>query len=177
MENERMTGAELATMRQACGLSREELAQLCDVQPRTVKHWESGRAGVPADVAQTIGGISSGIRDSVRAACDVLARDRPAQLVLIRYRTDADMQRFRPDCVGMLAASTHGAIVARTIDAIGLLPALQGIRARVVWFDPADYERWRQDAGQADSKATRQAWAAGQVAAQAMPHKGDQPAG
>ena len=46
-----LTGAELQTLREACNLTREELGELAGVAARTIKHWESGRAGVPADVA------------------------------------------------------------------------------------------------------------------------------
>jgi DNA-binding transcriptional regulator YiaG len=54
-----MTGAELQCMREACAVSREELADLVGVQSRTVKHWESGRATVPADVAAIMTSIDT----------------------------------------------------------------------------------------------------------------------
>jgi hypothetical protein len=46
---------------------------------------------------------------------------------------------------------------------------------RVVWMQSGPYEAWRAAQQLADSEATRAAWAAGQVAAQAKPHRADQP--
>ena len=174
--SERMTGAELATMRQACGLSRDDLARMACVQTRTIKHWESGHAGVPADVANTVYRISMMVQDAVLTSCRDLVTARTENVVLVRYRTDADLHRCVPDSFGM-PVGAHGAMVARMIGAMQLWPGLQDIRPRVVWFDRSAFDAWLEDEGLPDGEPALQAWAASQVAVQAMPHRGDQPVG
>lgn len=188
-----MTGAELQTLREAAGLSREALAELAQVQPRTVKHWET-RAGaaVPADVAAIVQAAAAWVlqasREGLRAAelqaCGPLqsqgrARvalppqdDAPA-LALIRYRDTAHMHA--QDRAQGLRADVHGAMVARLV----LDLQAHGMRPRVVWFDPEAFAHWVADvqglpAGH-DTPAARAAWAAQAIEAQARPHAADQP--
>jgi DNA-binding XRE family transcriptional regulator len=170
-----MTGAELQTLREACGLTREALAELAQVQARTVKHWET-RAGsaVPADVATIVTRLSGWVLHAAREGLRQVqqAPENPADVVLLRYRETAHM---RPQDVAQgLRADLHGAMVARLV----LDLASEGHRARVVWFDPEDYSAWSVDLGThltPDTYADRAAWAAQAVEAQARPHAGDQP--
>ena len=173
-----LTGAELQTLREACHLSRDELGQLCDVAARTVKHWESGRSGVPADVAALVARLDATIQRAADQGADVIGSAMlahgsaaPADVVLIRYRTAEDLARYRPDMAGQPAA-VHGAIVARLAAS---MRAHGGPPVRIVWMNPADYEAWRTQRQQPESEATRAAWAAEQLAAQALPHRADQP--
>jgi transcriptional regulator with XRE-family HTH domain len=195
-----MTGAELQTLREACGLTREALAELAQVQARTVKHWET-RVGsaVPADVAaivrQAVAWVLQASREGLRAAelqiCGPLKRtgdglvalppqhDAP-DVVLIRYREsghmhDSDALTKSPGA----RADVHGAMVARLV----LDLQANGLRPRVVWFDPEAFNTWRNSGARAhvvgensgDTPATRAAWAAQAIEAQARPHAGDQP--
>jgi len=76
-----MTGAELQTLREACGLTREHMAQLKGVQARTIKHWENGRAGVPADVQAYIEDVDDLISDEQSSEIDRLtAQAQPHHL-------------------------------------------------------------------------------------------------
>lgn len=174
-----LTGAELQTLREACHLSRDELGALCGVAPRTVKHWESGRAGVPADVADVVARLDATIQHASDQGAAVIEQamahqgTAPADVVLMRYRTPEDLARYRPDMAGA-PAGAHGAIVARLrAQALALGVPL----VRVVWMDPNAYETWHAAQGLPDAEPTRAAWAAGQVQAQARPHRGDQPPG
>lgn len=179
MENQRMTGAELATLRQACGLTREELGAMCGgVHQRTVKHWESGHAGVPDDVAATVAGLLGTINAVVSQwRREILEAGRPpGGLVLVRYRTADDLARFMPALAGY-PMGVHAAMVVQLIQALVFTPGLQDVAVRVVYMDPAAYDAWRQACQVADSDAARSRWAAGQVRAQAMPHPTDQPPG
>jgi len=192
---EHMTGAELQTLREACNLSREELASLAGVQARTVKHWENGRAGVPGDVAALVLGLDAMILKTATQAGDAIKQlqnaarpitlrrvgeedsifypaGAPADLVLLRYHSAEDLDRYRADMAG-LPASVHAAIVGR----VRLLAQALGVPARVVWFDAEAYEAWRAVAKLPDTETTRTQWAAGQVATQALPHRADQPPG
>jgi transcriptional regulator with XRE-family HTH domain len=173
-----MTGAELATLRQACGLTREDLGALAGVHQRTVKHWESGHAGVPADVAATVARLLASINADVSARRrQILDAGRPpGGLVLVRYRTAEDMARFCPDMAG-LPLTVHAATVVQLIQALAFTPGLQDLAIRVVYMDAPAYDAWLSACQVQDSDAARSRWAAGQVEGQALPHRPDQPGG
>ena len=150
-----MTGAELQTLREACGLEREEFAALADVQARTLKHWENGRAGVPADVAQLARELdaattqgAAALLQKVRFEVAGLGEGQP--IVLTRYKRTEDMPAGNT-----MPAALHAAMLGRV--RLELARAGLGRPVRVVWFD----------ADQADDAA--------RLATQATPHKGDQP--
>lgn len=174
-----MTGAELQTLREACNLTREELADLCRVQARTVKHWEGGRAGVPDDVGQLVRAIDANIQEAAGQGLQVLqqmetARGAPGVVLLIRYRSAEDLARYRPDMAGM-PPGIHGAMVGRA--RLAFLMASPKTPVRIVWLDPENYEIWRKNNGKQDAETTRTEWAFTAIEAQAMPHRGDQPPG
>lgn len=192
-----MTGAELQTLREAAGLSREALAERVGVQARTVKHWEHGRGGVPADVADVVRHLAGWVAEAAHRlrmqarqiyhgqpgfgatqwgadgqplAMQTGQATQPAQVVLMRYRETADMMASTAPNGTM--ADTHGAAVAQAMQGL----ALDDIPARVVWFDPATYGAWIDAQRLADTPDMRAHWAQGQgLAAQAIPPRGDQP--
>lgn len=150
-----MTGAELQTLRETCGLSRDEFATLADVAPRTVKHWENRAGGVPADVAKLAAELESAMRQAViahteRALFEHAPHGLDAPVILTRYREGDAMPRAT---WGTMLPSMQGACVARVrVALLGM-----GRAVRVVWFD-ADYT---------DPRET--------LKAQAIAHRGDQP--
>lgn len=180
------TGAELQTLREAAGLSRDALADLVGVQARTVKHWEHGRSGVPADVAAVAHNLAQWTRQAAQAvhtsAREWLRQFEPVQvettltatipgpLVLLRYQQTEHMHQT--DRARGARADCHGAAVGQVVQRL----ALDGVAARVVWFDPASFASWRQDSQADDTPAARQAWAEREALhAQAAPARGDQP--
>ena len=171
-----LTGAELQTLREACCLTREELGELAGVAARTIKHWESGRAGVPADVADVVARLDATIQHAADQGAAVIEQamahqgTAPADVVLMRYRTPEDLARYRPDMAGQ-PAGVQGAIVQRVAQAM----RQRGQLVRVIWMQPDAYEAWRTAHGMPDLESTRATWAADQVAAQALPHRADQP--
>ncbi|MGB4061914.1 MAG: hypothetical protein WBK26_17050, partial [Burkholderiaceae bacterium] len=69
-------------------------------------------------------------------------------------------------------ADCHGAAVALVVQRL----ALDGMPARVVWFDPEAFTTWRNAHQADDTPASRAAWAqAAALPAQAIPPRGDQP--
>lgn len=195
-----ITGAELQTLREAAGLTREVLAGLANVQARTVKHWETRTgAAVPADVAAIVQAAASWVmqtaREGLRAAmlqahggpmaasmAEAMAsafgpKDDGPEVVLIRYR-ETDHLRTQDQAHG-LRADVHGAMVARLV----LDLQANGLRPRVVWFDPEDFSSWSKSAERShvvgensgDTHQARAAWAAQAIERQAIPHPGDQP--
>ena len=158
-----MTPAELRTLREACCLSLPQLAAAAGVQERTARYWESGHSGVPADVADLITRLDAQLTMASHQAVHVIAefaRAHPgaqlAEIVLIRYRTDADLQRFRIDMQG-LPATTHAAIIYRTRAAL----AGEGIASRIVYMQPDDYTTWRGK--RKDTEPLRAEWAVLQI--------------
>jgi DNA-binding XRE family transcriptional regulator len=176
--NQNMTGAELQTMREACNLGRDEFAALVGVEARTVKHWENGRSGVPADVADVVKRIDHAIGQAVSAGLvalrDLRAGCASGDMALLRYRTAQDLAKYCADMAGMPLGG-HGAILLRFCHAARYLPGFESVPVRIVWMEPAAYEAWRAATHLADSEATRSAWASFQVATQAIPHRADQP--
>ena len=165
------TGAELQTLREAAGLSRDALADLVGVQARTVKHWENGRAGVPADVAAVAQHWAQWVRKA-STRLHAQAMHTPAQnVVFMRYRETAHMPAWCCTADNR-HAEAHGAAVAQAVQRL----ALDGVAARVVWFDPAAYGAWIDAQRLADTPDMRAHWAAGQaLPSQAVPARGDQP--
>ena len=175
-----MTGAELQTMREACHLSRDDLAGLVRVQARTVKHWENGRSGVPADVALAVVNLN-GLIEAVAQVEQVRAwrawqRKPGAQgLVLVRYREDKDAGRMDSVLTGYPVA-VHGAVVMRVIAALkNRQDAAHNLDVRVVWFGAADYGAWLAQVGAQDTPDALDHWAAQALPAQSLPHRSDQP--
>lgn len=172
------TGAELQTLREAAGLTREALAELAHVEARTVKHWETRKgAAVPADVAAIVNDAARWVGTAARLALQQIATSdhKPAEVVLIRYR---EAEHMHPaDRARGLRPDIHGAMLARLV----LDLAADGIRPRVVWFDPGAYLAWQlQNLPEAggplnDTPEARAAWASWTINADAIPHPGDQP--
>ena len=112
-----MTSAELKTLREACGLSQEWLAQRARVNQRTVRYWESGKSPVPEDVAEIISGIDATLNAAAEQAREQarrlsLAHGKPEAVTLFRYSSDAELWEGRPDMSG-LPAKCHAALLAR----------------------------------------------------------------
>ena len=154
-----MTPAELRTLRESLNLTGEQLAQLFGVRDRTVRRWEAGEWTIPDDAADHLRRLDAQIERAVIEAVEAVERapERPADAVLVRYRTDADLARYRPD-MRSLPASVHGALVDRVRLAFSRLD----IPTRIVWMDPDAYDRWR--GRRRDTEPLRAQWAAEQIA-------------
>lgn len=170
-----VTGAELQMLREACHLTRDDLAELCGVQTRTIKHWEQRNGGVPADVAAMLAAIDAQVQAVAEQAAQQVRQlvqqqgEAPEDVLMVRYTTNADLRRYQPD-MGPLPANAHAAMLAR------LRWMVAPWRVRVVRFDAAGYEAWRKELGRPDDAATRMEWAAAvALPDQAKPHRGDQP--
>lgn len=180
MTTDYMTGAELQTMREGCNLSRDELGALVGVAARTVKHWENGRTGVPADVAQAVADLEEGIdgaalHEVMRWEAIITDRQAARVVALVRYRQDSDAARMGAGLDGYPVA-IHGAIVARVrAELLDKVLNFADQPVRVVWFDAANYGAWLAQVGAQDTPEALDHWALQQLAQQARPHRGDQP--
>jgi len=112
-----LNAAELKTLREACGLSQEWLAQRANVNQRTVRYWESGKSTVPEDVAQLIDDLDASLSRAANEAREqarriALAHGKQKIVTLFRYASDAELWERRADMAG-LPATCHAALLAR----------------------------------------------------------------
>lgn len=166
-----MTGAELQTMREALHLTRDDLAELAGVAARTVKHWESGRSSVPADVAEAVTRLETLTASAVLEELRLWRAQLGADMVLIRYRSAADMPASLRASLDGMAAWVQAAIVAR----VRSTALVWGGVVRVVWFDAQDYAAWLAREDRRNTPASIMHWAREALASQARPHRADQP--
>lgn len=162
-----MNGAELKTLREACGLSVPDMARLAvsprtgeSVGERTVRYWEAGSVPIPDDVAATIGKMDADFSTIANQALDawreaVQTSGHPEAVYLVRYRENEDLWRFWPTMKGM-PATCHGALINRA----RLLLVAAGAQVRIVWMEPGEYSQWLN--GRKDSELLRSMWAAEQ---------------
>lgn len=108
-EDERMTDAELKTVREFLGLTGEALAAHLGVSSRTVRHWEEGKYRIPDGVRLAVEALEQYTAEFVGRAVDALL-DMPEPGVLV-YRSDAEYHAAVPSAT--LPASWHRAVVAR----------------------------------------------------------------
>lgn len=108
-DDERMTAAELRTVREFLGLTGDALAAYLGVDPRTVRHWEAGKYRVPDGVRLAIEQLEDvtavGVEAAVQQLMDV------GDPVAIVYRTDAEYAAAHPEAT--LPASWHRMVIAR----------------------------------------------------------------
>jgi len=156
-----MTAAEFRTLRDALGLSVEACCRIFAVADRTIRRWDAGRLPVPPQVAAELRAIDADYDAAAGAAArrcaELIAHHGGAPpeggAILLRYRTDDDLARYRPD-LRHLGTQAHGAMIDRAARA---LRAECGIEPRIEWLDPYAYEAWR--GRRPDSEGLRSAWA------------------
>lgn len=152
-----MSPAEFKTLREYLGLTITWVAERAGVGVRTVQYWESGRSKVPADVINMLTALDSNaeraVSEALKLAMAMTADQRPERIVLLRYLTDADLHRYRPDMTG-LPTTAHAALLARVQRALWAL----GLQVSIEYMQPEAYETWLD--GRSDNEAMRAAWAA-----------------
>lgn len=155
-----MTAAEFRTIREALGLSPAQVAGMTGYALRTVQNWDEGTRRVPAIVEQRLMEVEAAVEKTVARAVQAVketAEERgslPESVCLVRYRTDDDLHRYRPDMAG-LPASLHAAMLARVRRELFKM----GVVSRIVFMRPDDYEDWRKRAGLEDCEEARAGWA------------------
>jgi transcriptional regulator with XRE-family HTH domain len=153
-----MTPAEFKTIRESLGLTAQWIADHAGVKLRTVQYWEAGRMAVPADVANMLNDIDKTLEATVEQAIahiDELTKQQVAlaEITLVRYRTDADLWRFRPD-MKPFPATTHAAMLSRLRRALWS----RNIQSIIEFMEPDEYLAWLD--GRPDTELERAAWAA-----------------
>lgn len=153
-----MTPAELKTIRESLGLPLQWVADQARVKLRTAQYWEQGRNAVPQDVADMMNGLDEQfwqlVADYLTQVKEIADEDGalPEEVVLIRYRTDADLWKFHPD-FRPIPAGAHAALLSRTRRALWEI----GVPSIIEYMDPAEYWAWLGD--REDDEAMRSEWA------------------
>jgi len=109
-----MNPAKFKTIREAIGLSISELSDIADVQPRTVRYWESGRNTPPDDIAQQLTLIDSILDSQVNHAIAIYQEKKPDEVVLYRYVNCDELYKAHPEFKG-LPVTTHAAMLYRAL--------------------------------------------------------------
>ena len=151
-----ITGTELRVLRQNCGLTQEDVADLIGCDLRSVKRWEAGKSRISDRVVAILQKIDDALNayaaKVLKAYADQTEAIDPDELpeaCLILYDDDdADMVAWS------LPFHTH---VAAVFKAFTLLRQ-NGVPAHIVKFRREDYFAFL--AGRPDSQAERSAWAA-----------------
>lgn len=154
-----MTPAELKTLMESTGQTINRLAALFSVTRRTVERWISGANPIPGDIEAGIKEIDALISNSCLYAVEQIASAPDgANIVLLRYSNDNDLEKFRPDDT-FLGASGHAAL----IDRIRIAAQNIGRNVRIAYMQPDQYKDWLAAYGLQDNEQNRAAWAAGTI--------------
>lgn len=154
-----MTPAEFKTIRESLGLTAQWIADQAGVKLRTCQYWEAGRMAVPKDVSKFLEEIDKNIEASVAksmALIDEMTQKLgapPEEVTLLRYKTDQDLWRFRPD-MKPLPATAHAAMLSRLRRAL----STRQIPSAIEYMEPSEYLSWLDN--RPDTEAERAAWAA-----------------
>lgn len=122
-----MTPATLATLREALGLTHEDVARLTDVNPRTVRRWQSPASDspVPDDVSEVLWNLMEWVTDTVDTAVEGVEAlieqqgHEPEIIDLTRY-VDAASARRAGVTVPHSVHTAAVAQIARELHAAGI---------------------------------------------------------
>ena len=153
-----MTPAEFKTIRESLGLTEKWIADHSDVNLKTVEYWESGRMAIPKEAEKMFANIDRLLDKSVAKVLTQIEEvekvrgEPPDEVMLLRYRTDADLWQFYPE-MKPLPASTYATLLSRVRRRLWS----KGIPSVIEYMEPEDYQAWLGD--QPDTEAHRAAWA------------------
>jgi transcriptional regulator with XRE-family HTH domain len=128
-----MTGAEFKTIREACGLSVQDLAKIIRVEERSIRYWEAGKQSPrSSDVAETLLAIDRRLDATAEAVLQLVksAPEKPAEIALLRYREDGDLWAAMPEWKP-LPVTCHAAGIARSRAALADLH----IKTCIMYFE------------------------------------------
>lgn len=117
-----------------------------------MRYWETGRMAVPDDVERLIIELEKTSERACKEALNAIKRSteklgKPREVMLVRYRTDDELWKYRPDMKG-LPTAYHGAVVARVMRAAD-------VEIVAEWLDSEAYDEWLKATKQKDSEGLR----------------------
>ena len=159
-----MTNAEFKTRAEALGLGMSWWTETLGVSERTVKYWMAGRpntvVNIPQEAINTLNSIDVWMDACVDNVMQVLANQAhsvglPAELALLRYKSNADLWRFQPELKQANIPFTAHAMMLERVRRSVTIPV------KIVYMHLEQYLDWLN--GRADSSDLRAAWAGLQV--------------
>lgn len=159
-----MNSAELRTIREALGLSRDEAASWLEVSSTRLRQWEDGNRPVPVGVLAQMRSLA--IEAERFTTLEVRGRvvDEPTgeTVVLLRYRSAEDRVTDEADGHDPAERADRGCDLPVVVQAVASWRAAQilldhGHDARLAWFNPREYSHWLGD--RANTAAAHRQWA------------------
>lgn len=148
-----MTPAAFTILRESLGLPIPWLAEQCGVGERTARYWGTGRSAIPDDAIHLLVDLEAVAATAAHQALvsieqQIKLHGRTAEpVLLVAYRTDAELWQYRPDMEG-LPAQFHRAILGR----VRVLAAHIGVEVVAEWLDAEAYQAWLKAKNQHDSE-------------------------
>jgi transcriptional regulator with XRE-family HTH domain len=124
-----MTPAEFDTRRRLLGLSIQEAADYLGVQRRTVERWISGYSEVAGAAADLLFDLESRMDAAVEVVVSVVKKQKPDEITLTRYRSQAAVDAS-PHAAG-LPLGAHGILIGWAADTL----ESAGHTVEIIWGD------------------------------------------
>lgn len=125
-----LSPAEYQTVREDCGLSRDEAAQFHEVEPKTIKQWERFKGRVPDGAAAEISGLREKLERASEAATDTFHEqlENHSELdgvTIYKYQPESYLNS-KP-CAEGLPHGAHNRLLALTVEKL----ASDGVRVAI----------------------------------------------
>lgn len=149
-----MNYTEFKLLRESLHLSRHDLAELWEINPRSVQRWDKGELDIPQNRQTQLYNYWVQVNNAVLRFKSLLedleGKHNPAdEIVLLAYDAwsyDGDFEHYK----------MHNALLCRCRELADNI----GYTVRIVEFKPKDYECWLN--GREDTQALRSQWASEQ---------------
>lgn len=146
-----MNNTEFMLMRESLHLSRHDLADIWEVNPRSVQRWDRGELAIPDNRKTQLYNYWVQINNAVLRFKSLLedleGKHSPAdEIVLVAYDSwsyDGDFEHYK----------MHNALLCRCREIADNI----GYPVRIVKFEPKDFDNWLGD--RVDSQQMRSLWA------------------
>jgi len=146
---------EFKLLRESLHLSRHDLAELWEINPRSVQRWDKGELDIPQNRQTQLYNYWVQINNAVLRFKSLLEdleeKHNPAdEIVLLAYDSwsyDGDFEHYK----------MHNALLTRCRELADNI----GYTVRIIEFKPKEYEYWLN--GREDTQALRSQWASEQI--------------
>lgn len=148
-----MNNIEFQLLREDLHLTRQDLAEIWEVNPRTIQRWDRGDVDIPDNRKKQLESYYNAVLQGVKNFETVLderikKNGEPDEIFLIAYDAwsyDGDFPHFK----------IHNACLIKCKQA----GVKKGYCVSIVPFKPQEYEEWLHQMNYNDSQEIRAAWA------------------
>lgn len=150
-----MNYTEFKLLRESLHLSRHDLAELWEINPRSVQRWDKGELAIPQNRQTQLYSYWVQVNNAVLRFKSLLedleGKHNPAdEIVLLAYDSwsyDGDFEHYK----------MHNALLTRCRELADNI----GYTVRIVEFKPKEYEYWLNE--REDTQSLRSQWASEQI--------------